>query len=68
MNRYEVGQFAEEAHALGINYLGVCCGASPMLIRQMAEAVGKKPPASRYSENMAKHFMYGDNPQTNEHI
>jgi len=24
MNRYEVGQFAEEAHALGINYLGVC--------------------------------------------
>jgi len=68
MNRYEVGQFAEEAHALGINYLGVCCGASPMLIRQVAEAVGKKPPASRYSENMANHFMYGDNPQIAEHI
>lgn len=68
VNRYEIGQFAEQAHDLGIRYLGVCCGASPMLIRQVAEAVGKKPPASRYTENMANHFMYGDNPMIAEHI
>ncbi len=43
-NRYEVGAFASEAAGLGINYLGVCCGASPMLIRQVAEAVGTSPP------------------------
>lgn len=68
MNRYEIGQFAEEANGLGIKYLGVCCGASPMLIREVAEAVGKKPPASRYSENMANHFMYGDSSKIAEHI
>ena len=40
-NRYEIGAFAKEAYDLGINYLGVCCGASPMLIRETAEAVGR---------------------------
>jgi len=40
-NRYEVGAFAREAAEIGINYLGVCCGASPMLIRPVAEAVGR---------------------------
>jgi len=67
-NRYEVGAFAKEAYDLGINYLGVCCGANPMLIRQVAEAVGLKTEASRYSENMANHFMYGDNKRIPEHI
>ena len=41
-NRYEIKQFAKEAYDLGINYLGVCCGATPMLIREVAEAVGLK--------------------------
>ena len=35
-NRYEIGKFAKEAFDLGINYLGVCCGANPMLIREVA--------------------------------
>jgi len=35
-NRYEIRKFAKEAHALGINYLGVCCGAAPMHIREVA--------------------------------
>lgn len=67
-NRYEVGAFAAEAFALGINYLGVCCGASPMLVRQVAEAVGLTTEASRFSENMQNHFMYGDNVRLPEHI
>ncbi|TLQ01420.1 homocysteine S-methyltransferase family protein [Nesterenkonia salmonea] len=68
MNRYEVGAFAREAYALGINYLGVCCGASPMHIREVAEAVGLTPPASRYSENMKNHFMYGTHDRLPENI
>ena len=68
MNRYEVGAFAKEAYGLGVNYLGVCCGASPMLIRQVAEAVGLHPAASRYTENMSNHFMYGTNERIPEHI
>ena len=67
-NRYEVGTFASEAAALGIRYLGVCCGASPMLIRQVAEAVGRTTEASRFSENMHNHFMYGDNERLPEHV
>ena len=67
-NRYEIGAFASQAAELGVNYLGVCCGASPMLIRQVAEAVGIDTEASRYSEKMQNHFMYGDNERLPEHI
>jgi betaine-homocysteine S-methyltransferase len=67
-NRYEVGDFASETAGLGINYLGVCCGSSPMLIRQVAEAVGLTTEASRFSEKMQNHFMYGDNERLPDHI
>ena len=67
-NRYEIRQFADEALKLNIRYLGVCCGAAPIHIREVAEAMGRKPPASRYSENMRKHFMYGDDDSLPEHI
>ena len=67
-NRYEIRKFAEEAHALGINYLGVCCGAAPIHIREVAEAIGRKVPASRYREKMANHFMYGTNERIPDHI
>jgi len=67
-NRYEVGAFARDAADLGINYLGVCCGASPMLIRQVAEEVGLTTEASRFSERIQNHFMYGDNERLPEHI
>ena len=40
-NRYELAEFAREAHALGVSYLGVCCGAGPHHIRSIAEALGK---------------------------
>ena len=48
--------------------LGVCCGASPMLVRQVAEAVGLTTEASRFSERMQNHFMYGDNERLPDHI
>lgn len=67
-NRYEIAQFAKEAHELGINYLGLCCGASPMLVREVAMAVGLEPEAARYAERMQNHFMYGDNERLPEHI
>ena len=67
-NRYEIRQFAADAWQEGIRYLGVCCGAAPIHIREVAEAMGRKPPASRYAENMSKHFMYGDDASLPEHI
>lgn len=67
-NRYEIGAFSREAYDLGVRYLGVCCGAAPIHIRQMAEAIGLKTEASRFSENMANHFMYGSNERLPDHI
>ena len=67
-NRYEIREFAEEAHSLNIRYLGVCCGAAPMHIREVAEAIGREVPASKYREKMSNHFMYGTNERIPEHI
>lgn len=68
MNRYEIRQWAEEAFEMGIRYLGVCCGNNPMLNREVAEAVGRITEASRFSERMENHFMYGSNDRLPEHI
>ncbi len=68
VNRYEIRQFAEEAHSLDVRYLGVCCGNTPMLTREVAEAAGKVTEASRFSERMENHFMYGKNERIPEHI
>jgi len=58
-NRYEIGAFAKEAFALGVRYLGVCCGAGPHHVRSLAEALGRRPPASRFSPDMSKHIHFG---------
>jgi methionine synthase I (cobalamin-dependent) len=58
-SRYEIAAFGQEAYEVGVRYLGVCCGAGPHHIRALAEAVGKTPPASRYSADMSKHAYFG---------
>jgi betaine-homocysteine S-methyltransferase len=58
-NRYELEDFARRASDLGVGYLGVCCGAGPHHIRAVAEALGRTPPASRYSPDMSKHAFFG---------
>ncbi len=57
--RAEISDFGREAFALGIRYLGVCCGAGPHHIRALAEGLGRHPPASRYSADMSKHAFFG---------
>ncbi len=58
-NRYELEDFARKASALGVRYLGVCCGAGPHHIRAVAEGLGRTPPASRFSPDMSKHAFLG---------
>jgi betaine-homocysteine S-methyltransferase len=58
-NRYEIADFGRDAYALGVRYLGVCCGAGPHHIRSLAEALGRRPPASRFSPDMSKHILFG---------
>lgn len=57
--RQEIFDFGKEAFALGVRYLGVCCGAGPHHIRALAESLGRKPPASRYSVDMSRHAFFG---------
>jgi betaine-homocysteine S-methyltransferase len=61
-NRYEIADFAREADRVGVRYLGVCCGNAPHYVRALAEALGRTPPASRYSPDMSKHAYFGSDP------
>lgn len=65
-NRYEIAEFGKEAFALGVHYLGVCCGAGPHHIRSLVEALGRRPPASRYSPDMSKHIVFGTDKRLNQ--
>jgi methionine synthase I (cobalamin-dependent) len=64
--RHDVAAFAGAARALGVDYLGLCCGAAPHHIRAMAEAMGRRPPASRYSPDMSKHAFLGSDASLRE--
>jgi betaine-homocysteine S-methyltransferase len=58
-NRFEMAAFARKAQALGVNYIGICCGGAPHYVRAIAEALGRATPASKYSPAMELHPMLG---------
>jgi len=57
--RFEMADFAVAAGDLGVNYVGICCGAGPHHVRAMAEALGRTVPASKYSPSMELHPVLG---------
>ena len=65
--RFEMAQFARDAAALGVDYVGVCCGGAPHLVRAMAEALGRETPASRYSPALELHPVLGTGESTVAH-
>jgi len=58
-NRFEMADFAKKAKEIGVNYIGVCCGANASHIRAIAEILGKTVPASKYSPAFELHPMIG---------
>jgi len=56
--RFEMARFASQAAELGVDYVGICCGAGPHHVRAMAEALGREVPASKYSPSMDLHPMF----------
>jgi betaine-homocysteine S-methyltransferase len=56
--RFEMATFALQARELGVDYIGICCGAGPHHVRAMAEALGRTVPASKYSPSMELHPMF----------
>lgn len=67
LDRDEMAAFAVAAGRLGIDYLGICCGAAPHYLRAMAEALGREVPASRYSPNLSEHAMLGGDAEVKKH-
>jgi betaine-homocysteine S-methyltransferase len=59
LTRFEMADFAVNARDLGINYIGICCGAGPHHVRAMAEALGRTVPASKYSPDLTVHPLFG---------
>jgi betaine-homocysteine S-methyltransferase len=56
--RFEMADFAGQARSLGVDYVGICCGAGPHHVRAMAEALGREVPAGKYSPSMDLHPMF----------
>jgi betaine-homocysteine S-methyltransferase len=67
-NRFEMADFARQAQALGVNYIGICCGGAPHYVRAMAEALGRTTPASKYSPAMELHPMLGTKVDTKDEV
>ncbi|PBB04612.1 MULTISPECIES: homocysteine S-methyltransferase family protein [Salimicrobium] len=65
-NRYELAAWAKKAKNDGVNYIGLCCGSSPAMLRAVAEAAGVETVHSIYSPDMHKHFLFGDEESLNE--
>ena len=58
-SRKDVHEFGLRMKELGIQYVGLCCGNSAHYTRSLAESLGRKPPASRYTPNLNKHWLLG---------
>jgi betaine-homocysteine S-methyltransferase len=59
IDRDEAADFTSKALNIGVNFIGLCCGAGPHHIRAVAEAMGRKPAASQYSADMTRHGLLG---------
>lgn len=62
-----MADFAIKARDLGINYIGICCGAGPHHVRAMAEALGRDVPASKYSPDLRVHPLFGAEESVKKH-
>jgi betaine-homocysteine S-methyltransferase len=50
-----MADYAMRAQALGVNYIGICCGGAPHYVRAIAGALGRTVPASKYSPAIELH-------------
>ncbi|XP_071496807.1 betaine--homocysteine S-methyltransferase 1-like, partial [Diadema antillarum] len=66
-SRSDIIEFGQQCAQLGIQYVGLCCGNSPHFTRNLAESLGRKPEASRFSPNMSLHMVFGNDDSINKY-
>jgi hypothetical protein len=59
INVSDVRKFAKAAQEIGVQYVGICCGNCAVYFRELAESYGRKPPASLYSPDTSKSYVFG---------
>ncbi|KAK3743737.1 hypothetical protein RRG08_043469 [Elysia crispata] len=60
-SREDIRKFAEQARQLGVAYIGLCCGATPSLLREVVQAYGRSPELSRFSPNTSRNYYMKSN-------
>lgn len=65
--RHDMADFARKCGEIGVNYIGICCGGAPYHVRAMAEALGRKTPASRYTADFTQHAILGTEKVVKKH-
>ena len=58
-NRFEMAEFAKDCEKQELNLIGICCGAEPHHVREMAVALGRKPISYKYYPDMSRHWLHG---------
>ena len=66
-NRFEMAEFAKQCSNMKVNFIGICCGAEPHHVREMAVALGRKPIGYKYYPDMTKHYAHGNDPTLKKH-
>lgn len=56
----QIAKFGQDCKDIGVQYVGICCGNCSRYFRRLAETMGRTPEASRYSSDMSKHYIFGD--------
>ena len=54
-----MAEFAKDCEKQKINLIGICCGAEPHHVREMAVALGRKPISNKYYPDMSRHWLHG---------
>ncbi|XP_022100758.1 betaine--homocysteine S-methyltransferase 1-like [Acanthaster planci] len=60
-SRSDIKEFGKRCMELGIQVVGICCGNDSHYTRTLCETLGREVPASRYSTDMSKHYLFGTN-------
>ncbi|XP_071800453.1 betaine--homocysteine S-methyltransferase 1-like [Asterias amurensis] len=58
-SRTDIVDFGKSCKELGIQFVGLCCGNDSHYTRTLCETLGRTVPASRYSVDMSKHYVFG---------